>query len=171
MNETVAWRTRSVIQDQSLPYLESWWIQSFWLPKLAVLNGEKKKRKRERRKDEKSRPLITLIWEWSEAPILLLHFFPRGAEGDELWSSSMRNATASEQPSLQPGGFCLTVTQDGPQFRTQSLGQNSRRYSLFPWERSIPFHFIVSMLSPAPSLLCFFLCVSHPLSVPPSLLA
>lgn len=152
MNETVAWRTRSMIQDQSLPYLESWWIQSFWLPKLAVLNGEKKKRKRERRKDEKSRPLITLIWEWSEAPILLLHFFPRGAEGDELWSSSMRNATASEQPSLQPGGFCLTVTQDGPQFRTQSLGQNSRRYSLFP--ESVPFLF--TSLCPCSLLLPLF---------------
>lgn len=39
---------------------------------------------------------------------------------------------AAEQLHLQrsSSGFSLTVTQDGPQFRTQRLGQSSRRYNL-----------------------------------------
>lgn len=61
----------------------------------------------------------------------------RGDECDELWiqpppTASVRNATAAEQLGLQRSGpgFSLAVTQDGPQFRTQRLGQTSRRYSL-----------------------------------------
>lgn len=45
---------------------------------------------------------------------------------------SIRNATAAEQLNLQRSSqeVSHTVTKDRPQFRTQRLGQSSRRYSL-----------------------------------------
>lgn len=80
--------------------------------------------------------ISSLLWEWREAPIVL--YLPQGAERDELWilhpplTFYVRNATAAQHLRLQRSspGFSLTVTQDRLQFRTQELGQTSRRYSL-----------------------------------------
>lgn len=80
-------------------------------------------------------------------------------------SFSTRNATAAEQLRLQRTrpGFSLTVTQDGPQFRTQRLGQSSRRRSLslrtihsfsFHWCSGLASYFCVFPL-------CFTLICLH----------
>lgn len=66
MNETVTWRTWSVIQDQPVLHWESWWIQPL-VSKLEEKTG-----------------ISSLLCGWREAPILLL-YLPPGAECDELW--------------------------------------------------------------------------------------
>ncbi len=66
-----------------------------------------------------------------------------------------KNVTAAERLRLwrSDPGFSLAVTQDGPQFRTQRLGQTSRRYSLSL--RTIH-SFSAHCAHPLPSLLPIF---------------
>lgn len=86
----------------------------------------------------KNRHLITLVWVEGGT-----YFTPLSSTRSWMWwtvdSASpgcfqRENATTAEQLRLQrfSPGFILTLTQDGPQFRTQRLGQASRRYILFP---------------------------------------
>ena len=115
-----------------------------------------------KRKEEKKNKtgLSSLSWEWGSSIFYRM-----------LWTVVVfqwENATAAEQRSLPRSGrgFCLTVTQDGPQFRTQSLGQNSRRCSLSlraflffsssVCPRSFIFSLCVSLICVTlPSLSCF----------------
>lgn len=144
MNETVTWRTWSVIQDQPVLHWESWWIQPL-VSKLEEKTG-----------------ISSLLCGWREAPILLLYLPPASSASPGCFQRE--NATTAEQLRLQrfSPGFILTLTQDGPQFRTQRLGQASRRYILFLWEWSIPFLFTVIELVTLFFLFLVFSPLLHP---------
>ena len=126
-------------------------VDEFSLRSPNELHGIIKRRRRRRR----NRRLITLLQVKGGTHFPLLS----STRGWMWWTvDSERNAAAAEQLRLQRSspGFSLTVTQDGPQFRTQRLGQTSRRCSLSP--RMIHSFSIHTMrpcfLSPSP--LCIF---------------
>lgn len=166
MNEMVAWRTWPVIQDQPLLHLESWWIQP---PVSKLAAWHEKKKKEEKQASHHScgsggRHLFYSSILHEELNVMNCGFsLPR--------SFSVRNATAAEQLRLQRSspGFSLTVTQDGPQFKTQRLGQTSRRYSLsLRMIYSFSIHCDHALASPLAIFvfpLCFTLICLHPPSL------
>lgn len=144
---------------------------------------KKKERKRKERKKKKQASHHS-CGSRGRHLFYFLHL-PRGGECDELWIRILlvRNATAAERPRLQRSGpgFSLTVTQDGPQFRTQRLGQTSRRYSLslrtihsfsvhcaHPLASRLPIFLIFPSASPSCVCLSLLLSSRLPPHSPPS---
>lgn len=112
----------------------------------------------------------SLLWEWREAPTSLLYLPVDSASP----AASARNATAAELQSLPRSspGFILTVPQDGPQFRTQRLGQTSRRCSLsLTMIHSFSSHCVHLSSLPPSFYSCTFpsasprVCISFPLTL------
>lgn len=83
--------------------------------------------------EDKNRCLITLVGVEQDTYFIFheeLSVMNCGFSHPRLFS--IRNATTAEQLNLHRSSprVSLTVTKDRPQFRTQRLGQTSRRYSL-----------------------------------------
>lgn len=80
---------------------------------------------------------------------------------DELWIQSLAlwNTTAAEQKNLQRSSSgSASVTQDGPQFKTQRLGQICRRCSLSLPESDLFLSFRCACPCPSWSFFCRLLC-------------